>query len=199
MLLALWIAIKAFAGKALAFVVEHWRVFLPLLIVAAILLCIHTLRVQRDDARKALADYQAAAVVAKSKRAAENLQKEQQAQRERDKTQSAHLSQIEILRRQYEDEHQGRKTDKAGADHRDDLWRERVRLELANAAAARLPGIPETAGVSTQGVGERNATDSGQARERYIDTLEIGCAVTTADYNACMSSWTKSCEIYGCK
>jgi predicted membrane metal-binding protein len=190
--------LKAILFAIGAFVIKHWRVFLPLLIVGAILLCIHTLREQRDDARKALATYQADIVKAKEKRAAANLLKEQQAQLDRDKEQSKHQSQIATLRRQYEAEHQGRQFEKAGSDRRDDLWRERVRLEIAN-ATTRLPDVPETAGVPAQGGGERYTADPGQARERYINTLEIGCAVTTADYNACMSSWSRACEIYGCK
>jgi len=198
-ILGFLLKLKAIACQILTFVIDHWRVFLTVAIVAAVLLCIHTLREQRDDARKTLTDYHAAAVEAKSKRAAENLQKEQQAKRERDNTKSAHLSQIEILRRQYEAEYQGRQADKSGADRRDDLWRERLRLELANLAAARLSSIPETAGVPSQGGRERDPADPGQTRERYIDALEIGCAVTTADYNACISGWTNACEIYGCK
>lgn len=197
-LLGFLLKLKSIAGAIATYVFERWRVFFPLAIVAAVLICIHTLREQRDDARATLANYQAANLKAKQDRAAENLRKEQDAQRERDKTQAAHQAQNEILRRQYEREHQGRKADKATADHRDALWRERLRLELATAAAARLPGVPEAAGVPAQGGGERNAADPGQARERYIENLEIGCAVTTSDYNACISSWTKACEIYGC-
>jgi hypothetical protein len=197
--LGLLVKVKAFLVSVVTFIFEHWRVFLPLLIVALILICIHTLRMQRDDARKELADYQAATLAAKEKRAAENQRKDQAAQHARDQQQAAHQAQINILRRQYETEHQGRKADQVSAGQRDDLWRERLRLELANAAAARMSSVPEAPGVPAAGGGERNAADTGQARERYIDNLEIGCAVTTSDYNACISSWTKACEIYGCK
>jgi hypothetical protein len=197
--LGLLVKVKAFLVSVVTFIFEHWRVFLPLLIVALILICIHTLRMQRDDARKELADYQAATLAAKEKRAAENQRKDQAAQHARDQQQAAHQAQINILRRQYETEHQGRKADQVSAGQRDDLWRERLRLELANAAASRMSGVSEAAGVPAKSGGERNAADPGQARERYIDNLEIGCAITTADYNACMYSWAKACEIYGCK
>lgn len=203
MMAALSIAAKAFAGKALAFVVEHWRIVLPVLIVLAVWWCIHTLRVERDEARQQLADYQAAVIEAGKIRAAENLQKEIRAQQASDRVQSSHLATTEKLRRQYEqsqkrDRQQGEKDRQASIDQRDDLWRERLRLDLTNASAG-LPSFSKAAGIPAEGRGERDATDSGQADERYIDTLEIGCAVTTADYNALMESWQKNCEIFGCK
>jgi hypothetical protein len=203
MMAAFWIAAKAFAGKALAFVVEHWRIVLPVLIVLAVWWCIHTLRVERDEARQQLADYQAAVIEAGKVRAAENLQKEIRAQQARDKVQSSHLSTIEKLRRQYvllheRDRQQGEKDRQASIDQRDDLWRERLRLDLANASAG-LPSLPEAAGVPAEDRGDGDTADPRQAREGYIENLEIGCAVTTADYNALMESWLKNCKIFGCK
>ena len=81
----------------------------------------------------------------------------------------------------------------SAADGRIDLWRDRVRLELERQTAAGLSGVPETSeGTAKQG------TDGDAAAARY-SVLETACKVTTSDYNALWESWSKACQIYGCK
>jgi hypothetical protein len=191
-LLGTWSLLKKFT----TFIIARWRVFLPLAIVVAVFLCIHTLRVQRDDARQELAEYQVAIDAALQEFAQESRRKETEAAAARDQVQAQHQSEIELLRSSTDEL---LLEQKETADRTVAGWRERVRLELDRSAAYGLPGLPESAGGSAEGGGECHSADPGEAPERYIEALELGAAITTADYNACISGWTKACQIYGCK
>jgi hypothetical protein len=187
-LLGTWSLLKKFT----TFIIARWRVFLPLAIVVTVFLCIHTLRVQRDDARQELAEYQVAIETALQEFAQESRRKETEAAAARDQVHAQHQSEIELLRRSTDEQ-------KEAADRTVAGWRERVRLELDRSAAYGVPGLSESAGGSSEGGGECHSADPGEETERYIEALELGAAITTADYNACMAGWTKACEIYGCK
>lgn len=76
-----------------------------------------------------------------------------------------------------------------------DLWREWVRLELAQnlgrSSADQAP-VQEPASCRPNG-------DAAIVRLDQYTTLELACKITTADYNALWLAWEKNCEVYGCE
>ena len=71
-----WILLKSllgniFAGslRVVAFIIERWRIFLPLVILGAILLYVHSVTVQRDEAVATFAKHLADDKAASEKRA----------------------------------------------------------------------------------------------------------------------------------
>jgi len=183
-------------GKIATYVIDRWRVFLPLAIVVAVLWCIHSLRVQRDDARQEMAELQVAIEDGMQAFALESLKKEVAAAAARDQEQAEHQSQIELLRDSTNEKLLGQEAD---ADRTVAGWRERVRLELARNPSYGVSGVSQPTSGSAGSGRECHPADPGEEVERYIEALELGAAITTADYNACISGWTKACQIYGCK
>lgn len=190
-----WLALKLILGGLFktitTFIAENWRWFIPLCALLATLWYIHHLQGQRDAAVNALASYVQAANEATAKQKADNLAKENAAKATLGAISTIHQAEIVTLRKQYE---HANKTDQAAADGRIDLWRDRVRLEVARNADG-MRQIPDPAGQPAEKGRDCHATDSRQA----YDTLEIACAITTSDYNTLHESWDKACEIYGCQ
>lgn len=177
--------------KIAAFVFEHWRVLLPLAIVALGLWRINALTEQRDDARHKFAQHLQADQAAQENRRIENTIKYLQAESSKAKLMARHQSIIATLRGQYE-RLQG---DKATADRSLGNFRERVRLDTERIAALGLPSIPQAAGEPAEGRGYRDPAAAGQA----CATLELACAITTEDYNALRGAWDSNCEVFGCR
>jgi hypothetical protein len=177
--------------KIAAFVFEHWRIFLPVAIVALGLWRINALTMQRDDARQIHARHLQADQDAQEKRRVDNTIKYLKAEADQAKLMAEHQSTVATLRIQYETL-QGHK---AVADRSLGNFRERVRLDTERIATIGLSGILEAAGGSAEGEGNCDAAAIGKA----YDTLEIACAMTTADYNALWQAWESACNVYGCK
>lgn len=181
-----------FLKEAFAFVLANWRWILPLVLGLLLWRFIVSIQDERDDAIKALEQYQQDARDAVVQREIDNRQKEIAAKSAIDAIEVDHTQELETIRRNYALLNQTDKTAAAGSIA---LWRERVRLELQRQTANGLRDIPETAGEPAEVGG---GCDAAPARKAY-DNLELACAVTTSDYNALWDAWSKSCEIYGCR
>jgi hypothetical protein len=190
-----WAALRLLAGGWLKaagkFVAANWRWLLPL--AAALLLWwyIAHLQGQRDDAIQALADYRAAAQAADEKRKAENAAKEEAVTRHFNQVLGEHAQELERIRTHYE---RTLKDDRQRHADAVNNWRERLRLEVAKAAAAGLPGLPRTAADAAESGGDRHPA----AARPVPDPIAAACAVTTADYNALWQAWHDACVIHGC-
>lgn len=175
-----------------AFVIEHWRVFLPAAMVGLALWYVHGLRSERDDARQALADYKSEVIQQQQARAADNARKQQEVEQQLADIMATHAEQLNQIRRQADALNI---TNTRNARTIDDL-RNRLRDAIQSGAADGLPGFPETTGDPAESGGDR---DPATARPTYIEALELGCEVTTADYNALWQSWDSACQVYGCQ
>ncbi len=175
-----------------AFVIEHWRVFLPVAMVCLALWYVNGLRSERDDALTELADYKAEVIQQQQARAADNARKQQQADQHLADIMATHAEQLNQIRRQADALNI---TNTRNARTIDDL-RNRLRDAIQSGAADGLPGFPETAGDSAE---SRRDRDTTAARPTYIEALELGCEVTSADYNALWSAWDSACKVYGCR
>ena len=195
MITALGIIFKLVIGKAIGvvkFVIEHWRVILPVAMVCLALWYVNGLRSERDDALTELANYKAEVIQQQQARAADNARKQQQADQHLAAIMATHAEQLNQIRRQADALNI---TNTRNARTIDDL-RNRLRDAIQSGAADGLPGFPETAGDSAE---SRRDRDTTAARPTYIEALELGCKVTTADYNALWQSWDAACQVYGCR
>jgi hypothetical protein len=183
-LIGIWNWVSNAAIVAISFMVKHWRVFLPLLMVLGAWWYVTGLQKQRDDAISALNTYVAEAKAAKVKRAADNLDKERSIKSALEVVAVTHEHAIGDIRREYDAKV------KTTVDLNDANWRKRLRNQVASTTSG-VSSIPETSGKPSE-VGR----DSDAAT---IETLETACAVTTQDYNSLWESWDKSCKVYGCK
>ncbi len=179
-------------AKFAAFVIEHWRVFLPAAMVCLALWYVYSLRSERDDALASLAKYKAEVIQQQQARAADNARKQQQADQQLADIMATHAEQLNQIRRQADALNI---TNTRNARTINDL-RNRLRDAIQSGAADGLPGFPETTGDPAESGGDR---DPATARPTYIEALELGCEVTTADYNALWKSWDSACQVYGCQ
>lgn len=175
-----------------AFAIEHWRVFLPAAMVCLALWYVHVLRSERDDALASLAKYKAEVIQQQQARAADNARKQQHADQQLADIMATYAEQLNQIRRQADALNI---TNTRNARTIDDL-RNRLRDAIQSGAADGLPGFPETTGDPAESGGDRDPTT---ARPTYIEALELGCEVTTADYNALWQSWDSACQVYGCQ
>lgn len=177
-----------------AFAIERWRVFLPLAMVCLGLWYVHGLRSERDAAVSELAEYRAEVLEAKRQRKIENMVLEAKMKIVMEIEQDKHAAETETIRRSYN----ALKIDKADAVATAADLRKRLRdtLETANAAAGMPGGIRGPFRLAESGR-DCDAAGAGHGTEKYLNTLEHACAITTSDYN---TLWTR-CEavnrIYG--
>ena len=175
-------------------ILKHWRVFLPLLIVGLTATYIFKLHGQRDDARQALIEHKLIIAQEQERRKIENMRKDQATVLAMSEINARHAGQLEQLRRSADEKIKGQAI---AHDRAIDQWRERVRLEIARGATNGLPDLPSAASESAGGGGY---SDTACAREEaYIEALEMGCAITTADYNALHDAWSEACVVHGCE
>jgi hypothetical protein len=189
-------AFGLFLGKLLrgigAFIADNWRWLVPLLLALMLWWYIGSLQDQRDDAIKALATLQQNMKDAADARRFEIERKNAVNVAAQKDLKAKHLDELETLRRDYDAK--GR-NDKNSAGRTIDLWRERVRLELAARYASGGSEVSQAA----CGIAESGGDGDTVATRPYVDTLETACAITTADYNALWESWNSACKVYGCK
>lgn len=183
-----------FMAQILAFIVAHWRIVLPLLMVGLVSLYIFKLQGQRDDAQQALIEHKLIIAQEQERRQIENMRKDQETVLAMSEINARHAGQIEQLRRSSD----AKIKDQAIAHDRIvGQWRERVRLEISRAASNGLPDVPSP---PSESAGSGGYSDAACARqEAYIDALELGCAITTADYNALHEAWSQACTVHGCE
>jgi hypothetical protein len=175
-----------------AFIIEHWRIFLPLAIVVAGLWRINVVTAQRDDARAQYANHIAADKSAAELRRQENTAKYMKASAQQAISNYQHQSEVNILKGKYEE--RVRANSVASATSIND-WRERVRLEVARNATYGMPGDSSDSSGSAEG---KRDGDTAITRQAY-ENLELACAITTADYNSLRRWADNTCRIYTCK
>lgn len=192
MITAIGIIFKLAIGKVIGvvkFVIEHWRIVLPAIVVIVAAWHYLGLRAERDTAIKDLNEYVMKAELEKAAREAENAEKARIHQNILESIRKSHGEQIAQLEAQY---HALKNTSsRTIADLRAEL-----RDTIKTASPSRLPGISETTGDPAES--GRNG-DAAVAGQEYLEALEIGCAITTADFNALWEAWDSACRIYGCK
>lgn len=197
MITALLLALRGFFFGAVTFVLKHWRIFLPLVVVVVIGLYINGLQRERDDAVKGLAVLNKYIVDENEKRLVENNTKDAIAKGVLAAEAKKHGDEIKQWRADYDALQKKYGTNKAAllaADASNALWRERVRLDTAT-FTQRLRDLP---GPRTGSAESGRDGDSTTIRQAY-DNLELACRITTSDYNALRTRWDSACLIYGCK
>lgn len=165
--------------KALAFVIEHWRVFLPAAMVCLALWYVNGLRSERDDALASLANYQAQVEDAQRQRRILNMVIEHRLALELAKVDAMHEAQRTTLMENYNaqlDDKSKRITDIAD-------FNGRLRQQLEAFTAARMSEDRSGSLRSAESGGDCHAADSGYDVTAYLDTLEYAAADTTLNYN----------------
>jgi hypothetical protein len=183
-LISIWNWVSNAAIVAISYMVKHWRVFLPLLMIGIAWWYVTGLQNERDDAISALNTYVAEAKAAKVKRAADNLDKKRSIDSALAIVDITHESMINEIRKEYDAKV------KTTVDLNNANWRKRLRDQVASTTSG-VSGIPKTASESSEVGGNSDAA--------IIGTLETACKITTADYNSLWEAWNKSCEVYGCR
>lgn len=184
MLTVIGAALKLVIGDLLsgvAYVIERWRVFLPVAIVALTLWYIHTLRSARDAALVEHAALLADIAEAQRGRQILNLVIEQRLALELAQASATHAQELDTLLEHYNAAQKDKTTAVATAA---DLRRQ-LRDTLQAATTARLPD--DRAGSLRPPESRRECDSAGpgyDAAPGYLDDLEYACAVTTADYNS---------------
>lgn len=192
MITAIGIIFKLVIGKAIGvvkFAIEHWRIVLPAIVIIVAAWHYLGLRAERDAAVKDLNGYVHQAELQKAAREAENAEKARIHQNILESSRKSHAEQIAQLEASY---HALKNTSsRTIADLRSEL-----RDTIKAASAARMSGISETIGTPPES--GRNG-DTAVTGQEYLEALEIGCAITTADYNALWNDWNDACQVYGCQ
>ena len=177
-----------------AFAIERWRVFLPLVMVALALWHYMGLRGERDDAVQALINYRAEVADAQRQRRVQNVAIEQQLQLVTQIEQQKHAAETETIRRSYN----ALKHDKADAVATAGDLRRRLRAILETThAATGMPGGGRGPIRLTESGGNCDAAGAGHGPEKYLETLEHACAITTSDYNTLWTRCDAVNRIYG--
>lgn len=176
----------------LTYMVDHWRVFLPLLILCLMLWQYNRVTSQRDAAVTELAEYKAQIVQLANQRKAENIQKAIDANVRMRSVVENHAEEMETIRRIANDR---LRAEKNYADRTINDLRNRLRNTIASGIG--MPEIPSTTSRIAAGGTDSDTTVTGQ--EEYLESLEIGCAITTADFNALWNAWRQACDVYGCE
>lgn len=199
MLAGLFASIGQALIKLAAFAFERWRVFLPLAIAVAVLLYIFHLQNERDDAVQGLASLSQYIAEQNEKHRQENLQKKNAAEMAIAGVMSGHSTTIATIKavedeKLKQEQARGNNTEKRLTGDIN-LWRERVRLELAQNLGR--PSADQT--TAKEPTSCRPDSDPAFVRLDQYTTLELACKITTADYNALWLAWEKNCEVYGCE
>lgn len=161
------------------FVIEHWRVFLPVAMVCLALWYVHGLRSERDDALIELADYQAQVEDAQRQRRILNMVIEHRLELELARVDVVHEAQMKTLMENYN----ATLKDKAAAVATAADLRRRLRDTIETATAARMSEDRSGSLRSAESGGDCHAADPGYDVAAYLDSLEYAAADTTLNYN----------------
>lgn len=185
-------------ASGVAFAIERWRIFLPILIVGLTLWYVHALRSDRDAAVSELRDYKLEIDRLAAEREADNLAKEKEAKAKLSTVLVLHAAELETIRRQANERLKDEQKKSADADRAIADLRSRLR-DAVKAGSARVPLVPRPAETATGSGGDCDPASIGpDSAGTYIDALEAACAITTSDYNALWNSWQEACRVYGC-
>lgn len=195
------IGLKLFLGGLLkkmmavvGFCIEHWKIVVPVAIAAFVLWQWYAAEQDLQQVTHEYADHLAADETAIKVRDAENAAKDLRMKETVSELRIEHGKELTILEGNLNEAQTGKRTaDRANADLRSRL---REQLEAAD-ATPWLPGLSDRPDGTAGSGGDGDAADPGQAAERYIETLETACAVTTADYNSLYKRCETANKIYG--
>jgi hypothetical protein len=178
-----------------AFVIKHWRVILPLLILGYCLYQYNAQVNRADAAIQALNEHISADNTARAERDRENLQKDKESGIAMAKVLADHavsLAKHNLQRdretKNLKDLYEKRNEQLIGGVNFN--WSERVRLEQERQATAGLSGIQTPAGGVAESLRDCDAA---------YTTLERACKITTIDYNTLWTAWDKECQVKGCE
>lgn len=192
-MLIAWQLIKLGASNFLAFIIKHWRVILPLLVLWYCYAQYNNEVKRADTAELALLTMKAELQTQMIKRSADNAVRLAVAKKALQESEKQHLAIVAKLNldRQRETKNLKDLYEKRINSTKHNFI-ERVRIESDKAERYRL-GMSDT-GSDTSGLTERE-------RECYAgySTLERACQVTTIDYNRLRGWADAACEQVGCK
>lgn len=189
------------AMNLLRLALEHWRIVLPVVLIALLWMRMGSLETDLAAAHKLHYDYMAQVSIDTAKRQATLVEQARQSEIFMDDTGKAHAVTILNLLDYYNAKI---KTDSASHVRNAADLRSQLRIALdAQAYAARRPA--DTAGSIERPAGSGGDGNSACSGERYqalqsqYEILELGCAVTTEDYNTLASRARRLCKTYPCK
>lgn len=202
------LALKFFLGRVMAgaldilrLALEHWRIVLPIVLIALLWMRIESLETDLADAHKLHYDYMAQVSKETAERQATLKEQARQSEIFMDDTGKAHAVTILNLQDYYNAKI---KADSASHVRNAVDLRSQLRIALdAQAYAARRPA--DTAGSIERPAGSGGDGNPAGTGERYqalqsqYAILELGCAVTTEDYNTLASRARRLCQTYPCK
>ena len=177
--------------EILAFIIAHWRIILPVVIVGY---CLHLYfaEVKRaDSAEKALATLQAQIKQAQADREKQNIQAQHTFALKLAESEAKAKAVIEKyqLDRKREKENLRSYYEKRIANNRH-AWADRLRNNTTNPATDGLPKTAENTNGLAEGLRECDGT---------LATLERACQITTNDYNR-LRVWGDSvCKVVVCE
>jgi hypothetical protein len=197
------LAIKLFLGglwkkimAAVGFCIEHWKIVVPMAIVAVVLWQWYSAEQDLQKVAHEYAQHLAADETASKVRDAENAAKDLRMKETVSDLRIEHGKQLTILERNINEAQTGKRTaDRTIADLRGRL---RDELETADISAG-LSGLRDRSFWATESRGDGDTADPGQAIAEYVDNLEVGCAITTADYNSLYQRCETANRNYGPK
>lgn len=177
----------------------HWRITVPLTIVALLVWQNHNLKADLHTAQQEHYNYIAQVSIDASARQATLVEQARQADIMMATTSTVHLKTIKHLK---ELNNEQLKAQALPLNRTITDLRNRLRDSIAAHAAERLSDYSQYPGGFAGRGGDGDPADIGercQTLERYYSNLELGCAVTTADYNTLAARSRRLCEIFPCK
>lgn len=189
------LAIKSFFSGAWSIFAKHWRVILPLLILAY---CLHKYNDAVSDkleAQKVLAEHIKADKDAKTKRDADNLLKSILAQKNTDALVARHQDELSklILKGKVEDETS--KANDAISSRAISNYRDALRLAIEREAALRLSRDDANRSAGTDG--HAAIFRSADEVEAELQVCKEAGAFAAADYNLCYGYVKSQQSIFG--
>lgn len=183
--------ISEWFGKILAFIIAHWRIILPLLIVGY---CLHLYFAQvkrADTAEQALATLQRQIKQAQADREKQNIQAEHAfaLKMAESETKAKAVMKKYQLDRKRETDNLRSYYEKRIANNRHS-WTDRLRNDTTNITT---DGLPQTA-ENTSGFAEALRDCDGT-----VATIERACQITTNDYNRLRVWADEACKMVGCE
>lgn len=183
--------ISQWIGKLLAFIIAHWRIILPVLIVGY---CLHLYFAQvkrADTAEKALATLQGQIKQAQADREKQNIQAQHNfaLKLEESETKAKAIIEKYQLDRKRETDNLRSYYEKRIANNRH-AWDNRLRNNTTNTATDGLPQTAENTNGLAEGLRECDGT---------ITALERACQITTNDYNRLRVWADEACIMVGCE
>lgn len=185
MITTILLFLKSAFSNALKLFLEHWRIIIPLLILAYALYSYNALRIERNAAVTALSDFKTQIAIKVREQEIENAIKLESARKEIEQSAVNHKSQLEAIKNDYA------KRNKTNintiANLRDEL-REKVRSDTF--------AIPQVE-PNTERTAEEWRNSYATIVNQYQNLIDA-CKITTSDYNLLRDWADEACNQIGC-